>query len=70
MLKTHSNQEHDNANLHSPFHESIEKLIEQIIHSVTVRRLSYWECILHVYLFLDEFLEEIFDLHPLLVFVW
>ena len=36
LLKTHSNKEHDNAKLHPPNHESIEQLVEQIIHSVPV----------------------------------
>ena len=36
MLMTHSNQEHDNANLHPNFPESIEQIVEQIIHSVPV----------------------------------
>ena len=36
MLKTHSNQEHDNANLHPQNPESIEKLVEKIIHCVPV----------------------------------
>ena len=36
LLNTHSNQEHDNANLHPPFPEIIEKLVEQIIHYVPV----------------------------------
>ena len=70
LLKTHSNQEHYNANLHPPNHESIEKLLEGIINSVPVWRLSDWECVLHVYLFLTEFLEEILYFHPLLIFVW
>ena len=69
-MRNNSNQEHDNANLHPPNPESIEQLVEQIIYSVSVRRLSDWECVLHVYLFLDEFFEEIMDLHPLLIFVW
>ena len=70
LLKTHSNQEHDNENIHSTFPESIEQLAEKIIHIVPVWRLSDWECILHVYLFLADFLEEIVDLHRLLIFVW
>ena len=36
LLKTHSNQEHDNANLHPPNPESIEQIAEEIIHSVPV----------------------------------
>ena len=36
MLNTHSNQEHDNANLRPPNPESPEQLVEQIIHSVPV----------------------------------
>ena len=36
LLKTHSNQEHDNAIHRPPFPESIEQLIEQIIHSIPV----------------------------------
>ena len=39
------------------------------IHSVPVLRLSNWECVNHVYLFLAEFLEEILGLHPILIFV-
>ena len=70
LLKTHSNKEHDNEKLHPPNPESTEELIEQIIHSVSVRRLSNWKCIPHVYLFMAELLEEILDLHPLLLFVW
>ena len=34
LVKTHSNQEHDNAIHHPHFPENIEQLIEQIIHSV------------------------------------
>ena len=34
LLKTHSNQEHDNENLISPNTESTEQLVELIIHSV------------------------------------
>ena len=34
ILKTHSNKEHNNANIHSPNPEIIEKFVEQIIHSV------------------------------------
>ena len=36
LLKTRSNQEHGNENLHPPFPESIEQLFEQIIPSVPV----------------------------------
>ena len=36
LLKTHSNQEHDDENLHPPNPESTEKLVERIIHSVPV----------------------------------
>ena len=36
LLKTHSNQEHDNANLHRRNPESIEQLFKQIIQSVPV----------------------------------
>ena len=36
LLKTHSNQEHDNANLHPLFLGIIEQLVEQRIHSVPV----------------------------------
>ena len=32
--------------------------------------LSDWECVIHVYLFLSEFLEEILYLQPLLLSVW
>ena len=70
LLKTHSNQEHDNANLHPPNPESVEQLVEQIIHYVPVWIISNWECVLHVYFFMDEFLEEIMDVNPLLLFVW
>ena len=55
MLKTRSNQEHDNSNHHPNFTESIEQLVGQIIHSVSVWILSDWECVLHVYLFLAGF---------------
>ena len=34
LLKTHTNQEHDNKNHHLPFTDSIEQLVEKIIHSV------------------------------------
>ena len=40
LLKTHSNQEQDNEIYHPPLPESIEKLVERIINSVTVWRLS------------------------------
>ena len=40
ILKTHSNKEHDNAKLHPPNTENIEKLVERIIHSVPAWRLS------------------------------
>ena len=57
LLKTDSNQEHDNA-IHFPtFPESIEQLVEQIFCSIPVWRLSDWECVLHIYLFLAELLE-------------
>ena len=36
LLKTHSNQEHDNENLHPPNPDIIEQLVEQIIHYVPV----------------------------------
>ena len=36
LLKTHSNTEHDNENLHPPFPESIEHLFEQIVHIIPV----------------------------------
>ena len=36
LLKTHSNKEYDNTKLHPPNPESIEELIERIIHSVPV----------------------------------
>ena len=62
LLKTHSNQDNDNVIHHPPFPESIEQRVEQIIHYIPVRRLSDWECVLHVYLFLAEFLEDILDL--------
>ena len=61
MLKTHSNKEQDNAKPHPPNPESTEELIEQIIHYVPARILSNWECVLHVYLFMAELLEEILD---------
>ena len=67
LLKTHSNQEHYNSNLYSPNNESIEQLVEQIIRSLPVWRLSNWEYVLYVYF---EFLEEIMDYHPLLIFFW
>ena len=70
LLKTHSNKEHDNAKVHPPNLESIEKLIERIIYYVPECRLSEWECVLQVYLFLTDFLEEILDLHPLFLLVW
>ena len=62
--------EHYNANLHPPNPEIIEQLFEGGIHYVPVWRMSYWEYILHVYLFMAEFLKEIMDFHPLLIFVW
>ena len=70
LLKTHSNKEHDNAKLHPLNPESTEELVEQIIYSVSVLILSNWKCIPHVYLSMAELLEEILDLHPLLLFVW
>ena len=70
LLQTHSNQEHNNAINHPTFTESIEQLVEQIIHSVLVRTLSNWDCVLHVCLFLAEFLEEILDLLLLSLFSW
>ena len=36
LLNTHSNQEHENENLHTPNPDSIEQLVEKIIHSVPV----------------------------------
>ena len=36
LLKTHSNQEHDNENRHSSNTESIEQIVEQIINYVPV----------------------------------
>ena len=36
LLKTPSSKEHDNEKLHPPNPESIEQLVEQIIHSVSV----------------------------------
>ena len=36
LLKTHSNQEHDNEIHHPPFPEIIEQLFGKIIHSVPV----------------------------------
>ena len=36
LLKTHSNQEHDNAIHHLPLPDIIEQLFERIIHSVPV----------------------------------
>ena len=38
-------------------------------YSVPVRRLAVLNGFLHVYLFLDKFLQEIMDLHPLLLFM-
>ena len=69
MLKTHSNKEHDNAKFYAPNPESIEQLVEWMIHFVPVWILYDWECVIHVFLFMDEFLEEIMDLHPLFLFV-
>ena len=66
LLKTHSNQEHDNENLHPTNPE----IIGELFHSIPVWRLSYWECVLHVYLFLVESLKKNMNLHPLLLFVW
>ena len=70
LLKTHSNKEHENANIHPPNPESIEKIVGKTIHSVPVLILYDWECVLHVYIFLDELLEEILDLHLLFIFLW
>ena len=42
LLKTHSNQKHDNAVRQPPFPESIQQIIEKIIHSVPVWRLYNW----------------------------
>ena len=53
-----------------PNPESTEELFEWIIHSVPVWRMSDWECELHVYLLLDEFFQEIWDLHTLFIFIW
>ena len=61
LLKTHSNQEHDNAKLQPPNPERLEQLVERIIHSVPVWKLSDWEFVLHVYWFCAGFLEEIQD---------
>ena len=36
LVKTHSNQEHDNEIHHPTFPESIEQLVEQIINYVPV----------------------------------
>ena len=36
LLKTHSNQEHDNAKLHPLNSEHLEQLVEQIMHSIPV----------------------------------
>ena len=69
-MKTHSKKEHDNAKIHPPNPESIEELVDQTIHYIPELRLSGWECVLHVYLFMTEFLEEILNLHPLLILVW
>ena len=68
LLNNHSKKGHDNAKLHPPNPGSIEELVERIIHYVLTWRLSDWECVLHVYLFMTEFLEEILNLHPLLIF--
>ena len=68
LLKTHSNKENDNENHHPPFTESSEQLVERIIYSIVLWRLSNWECVLHVYLFMAEIFEEILDLHPLWIF--
>ena len=64
------NQEQYNAIHHPTLPEIIEKLVEWIIHYVSVWRLSNCNCLLHVNLYLTEFLEEIMDLYPLLIFVW
>ena len=69
LLKTHSNQEHDNAYICPPFPESIEQLIEQIIHSVPMRRLSDSEFVLHVY-FSGWVLGGDCGFAPALDFVW
>ena len=70
LLKTHSNKEHDNEKLQPQNPEIIEELFEWIIHSVPSWIFCDWECVLNVYLFMTEFLEDILDLHPLLFFVW
>ena len=70
MLNTHSNQEYDNANLDPPNPESIEQLVEKIIHSFPVLIPSNWECIIHVYFFMAELLEDILNFHALFLFVW
>ena len=36
LLKNHSNQDHDNENLYPSSPDSIEQLVEKIIHSVPV----------------------------------
>ena len=43
LLKNISNQEHDNVIHHPYINESIEEIIELIIHYVPVRTLSVWE---------------------------
>ena len=40
QLKTNSNKEHDNATIHPQSIESIEELVERIIHSIPAQRLS------------------------------
>ena len=70
LLKTNSDQEQDNAIHHPTLPESIEQLVEWIINYDFVWKLSDWERILHVYLFLADLLEDIMDFHPLLLFFW
>ena len=47
MLNNHPNQEHDNAKIHPPNPESLEQLVERIIHSCakTVRMGVRTSCI-------------------------
>ena len=67
LLKTHSNKEHNKEKLHPPNPEGTEELVAWMIHSVPAWRLSNWDFILHIYLFLSEFLWEILDFHLLLI---
>ena len=70
LLRNHSNQEHDYTKLHPLNPELFEQLVELIIHSVFVRRLSNWEFALQLFWFCARFLEDIQDWYLLLIFVW